>query len=282
MSIRYFLLGMLLLLFSCTDQTYKKLPFYKVKAANGQISYLLASTNYLKESDFSAVISSKMFEAFEKSERYVSLTDIQASDLGLIKDIIRLKDGNTLKETLTEEELAVFNKQNIKESTLDSIRVKLPFYLVDVYTPKDTSFFNQMNFWLKKAVSKNKRIDGLLSMQDYYTLIAKQKNDSWATFVKKNKIPDYKKQIASNQKYIIKNSNNRFNTELCSSKDALFSSKTTKDQYKRDVLTRGINNIDKLLNTEVNFIVLDLEYFYGKYRIQEILLSKGYQLKRIH
>ena len=279
MNNRLFLIGILFLLFSCTDKQYKQLPFYEIKAKNGQVSYLLSSSNYLKESDFNKIISAKVFEAFEASESYVPLIDINSSRLELVNKVIRL-DGKTLKKTLNSQQLMILNEYGVTSKTLDSIRVKLPFYLVDLYTPRDVSFFNQSNFWLKKALSKNKKISGLLPMQDYYSLIDEAKNPSWFTTYKNPVV--FKKQLVYNHKLMITNINNKFNANLCSPKDVLFNNQLAKSQFEKKILTTGINNIDKKLNNQVCFIVLDFEYFFGSNRIQEILLSKGYQLKRIH
>ncbi len=281
MNSRLFLFGIVLFLLSCTDKQYKKLPFYEIKAKNGQVSYLLSSSDYLKKSDFNNVISAKVFEAFDTSESYIPLIDINASNLESISNVISL-GGKTLKSTLNSQQIMTFNENGVTNKTLDSIKVKLPFFLIDLYTPRDTSFFNQSNFWLKKALSRNKEISGLLSMEDYYGLIGKAKKEINLSFISTQKPVVYKKQIIKNHNFKLKNLNNKFNTALYSSKDVLFEHQLAKSQFKRELITEGLNKIEKRLNTEVCFIVLDLEYFFGSNRIQEILLSKGYQLKRIH
>lgn len=281
MKINIYLLVLLLFLLSCTEKPYQKLPFYEIKSQSGRVSYLLACNDYLKEIDFNQIVSSKAMIAFDSSEQYIQLFDIPSSNIGSLKPIIGLSSG-TLDSRLSPNEINILTASNISLEKIKTSQLKAIFFLLDEYTPKNTSFFNQSNFWLKKAVASKKEMNGLFAIQNYYQKVAELDTSLQLRFIKKHPTDIYKKEILQSYKNSLKPKNDRFSEALLTPLDFSFYTPKEKNAFQKELLSEGIDHLSTSLIQKKSFIVLDLKYFYGSGKIQDVLLSKGYQLTQIH
>ena len=271
-----------LILFSCSSSP--KIPVWEITKKGQANSYLIASSNYLSKTDVDEMLSNKIILLFDSCKTYLSLWDLEQSDLAETKKWIEIANSKTLKDTLTQETFNLLNtkieelnsKSKLRFELPDSIRIKPQFYVNDILNRNDNNLFNIEQFFFRRAMPQNKHITGFISLQDYYKTYSNINFEDYLNQLKSApSLFEEKKRIETKSNQLYKNKN--YN-ELKNSQSILVLNP------QAIVTDNWITKIDTETTKQSTFILLDINYTNpdNEEALFKKMLSNGYKLTRIN
>jgi uncharacterized protein YbaP (TraB family) len=272
----------ILIFYSCSSNP--KIPVWEITKDGNPTSYLVASSSYLSKNDIDKMLSNKIILLFDSCETYISLWNLEQSNLVETKQWIEIGNSKTIKDTLTKETFNLLktkveeinNKSEFSFESPDSIRIKPQFYINDILNKNDNNHFNIDQFFFKRAMPQNKNITGLVSLQEFYKAYnaiqyedyINQLNSIVSLFDEKVMI-----EVKGNELYKDENY-----AELKNIQSTLILNPKT-------IITEDwFNKIDLETAKQSSFILLDIKYINpdNEEALYKGLLLKGYKLTRIN